>query len=50
MINILRALAVYSKQHPDSNEGLLLIARGMQHEANVIINTLTKAATETTGE
>jgi hypothetical protein len=47
MINILRALAVYSKEHPDSHKGLLAIAHGIQHEANVIINTLT---TETTGE
>jgi len=49
MIHILRALAVYSKDHPDTNDGLLAIAHGMQHEATVIIRTLTKT-TETTGE
>ena len=49
MIHILRALAVYSKDHPDTNDGLLTIAHGMQHEATVIIRTLTKT-TETTGE
>ena len=49
LINILRALAAYSKEHPDTNEGLLAIAHLMQHEAKVIIDTLAKQ-TEQTGE
>ena len=48
-INIIRALAAYSKEHPDTNEGLLAIAHLMQHEAKVIIDTLAKQI-EKTGE
>ena len=48
-INILRALAAHSKEHPDTNEGLLAIAHLMQHEAKVIIDTLAKQI-EKTGE
>jgi hypothetical protein len=48
-INILRALAAYSKEHTDTNKGLLAIAHLMQHEAKVIIDTLTKQ-TEQIGE
>jgi hypothetical protein len=49
LINILRALSAYSKEHPDTNEGLLAIAHLMQHEANVIIDALAKQ-TEEIGE
>jgi hypothetical protein len=51
LINILRALAAYSKEHPEVNgdKGLLAIAHLMQHEAKVIIDTLTKQ-TEMAGE
>jgi len=46
-INILRALAAYSKEHPDTNEGLLAVAHMMQHEAKVIIDTLAKQIEQT---
>jgi hypothetical protein len=53
MVNILKDLAAYSKEHPETNKGLLVIAHGLRHEANVIIDTLTKQirqTTENTGE